>query len=154
MHANLHDQVHGDRFSRGNDLVESEWGSLGVKDVTKDGGECGETLFLIAVMMSISSSTHHSTEANKILLEIVHGLVKELCTPSAKFAFFHFHHSFGGKQMGKGWRPLTLRCLLLIGPVTNNLLLAMCLTLLSSLDTDRYALWDLDSYKNIRVGSG
>jgi hypothetical protein len=35
--------------------MKREWGSLGVKVVPKDGGECGETLFLIAVMMSKST---------------------------------------------------------------------------------------------------
>jgi hypothetical protein len=54
--------------------------SGGVKVVAKDGGECRESLFLIAVMMS--KSTHQSTEANKILLEIVHCLTRDrLCTP-------------------------------------------------------------------------
>lgn len=61
-----------------------------MKVVAKDGGECRETLFLIAVMMS--KSTHQSTEANKILLEIVHCLTKDqLCTPSiGKSCFLYF----------------------------------------------------------------
>jgi hypothetical protein len=81
--------------------MKREWGCLGVKGVPKDGGECRETLFLIAVMMS--KSTHNSTEANKILLEIVHGLTKDqLCTPSAKVAFFIFSLFFWWEADGEG----------------------------------------------------
>lgn len=61
----MHDQVHGDRFSEGNDFVESV---LGVKEVENICGLWRDS-FVIEVMMS--KSTHHSTEAKKILPQIV-----------------------------------------------------------------------------------